>query len=104
MFVGVNSRSKQVAIKNTLGGAETVFGRVGDFFGQKTQQRVIGPQTSETRARIVLPSGDTLPGNGYKTKDGGFAVSNETVASADGRVGRLAKYTLGKDGNQYLII
>lgn len=101
---GVNSKSKPVSIKKTVQGAGAVFEKVGEYFNQSTQEKATGPQTSESPAKIVLPNGSTLDGNGYKTKYGALGVSNDIVQTQDGKVGQLAKYKLGKDGNQYLVV
>tara|TARA_R110001599_G_scaffold353775_1_gene597172 strand:+ start:10829 stop:11578 length:750 start_codon:yes stop_codon:yes gene_type:complete len=101
---GLNSNSESVQIQRSVQGAGAVFRKVGEYYNQNAQEQVVGPQSSESPAKIVLPNGSTLDGNGYQTQTGGLAVSNEIVRSADGKVGQLAKYKLGKDGNQYLIV
>lgn len=101
---GVNQDSRPVKINKTLQGAGAVFAKVGEYFNQSTQEKAVGPQTSEFPARIVLPNGSTLDGNGYETKYGALGVSNGIVQTEDGKTGQLAKYKLGSDGNQYLIV
>lgn len=101
---GVNSQSKPVAVKKTVQGAGAVFAKVGEYFGESTQEKATGPQSSESPAKIVLPNGSTLDGNGYKTEYGELGVSNDIVQTQNGKVGQLAKYKLNKDGEQYLIV
>lgn len=104
VLFGVNRKKRPVAISKTLKGSAAVFEKVGEFFDRDEQEKTVGPQSNEVQAKILLPSGDTLTGNGYKTKNGALALSNNVVQTADGSVGQLAKYKLSDDGNQYLIV
>ncbi len=101
---GLNSQKSDVAIKNTLKGAASVWDEVSDYYSEKEAQKTVGPQTSEGRAAIKIPGNIILNGRGYETKNGGLGVSNDLVQTEDGEVGNLVKYKTGPDGEQYMVI
>jgi hypothetical protein len=101
---GANSESKPVEITKTVQGAGAVFEKVGDYFNENVQQNAAGPQSNEVPALISLPNGNSLKGNAYKTKYGALGVTEQVVQAKDGTTGQLAKFKLGSDGEQYLIV
>ncbi len=104
VLFGMGADRSQVQVKASLKGASSVWSKLGEHYARDEQERAVGPQSAEVPVKIMLPDGSALAGNGYKTAHGALGVSRQTVQTADGQVGNLAKFTTGPDGNQYLVI
>lgn len=103
---GLNKYKQAVATKDNLQGAAKIFDAINNHYGQREAERTVGPQSDEKLARITLPNGQYKNGKYYDTDNGFLAVSNpdELVRADNGKVGRLAKYVTGDDGQQYAVV
>ena len=102
-FFGINKQYNQVAISETLLGADKVYQKVSNTYGLEEAQKTVGPQSSERNSAITLPDNSILYGKGYDTVNGTVSVSNkdQLVRSNDGKTRRLVKYVTGPDGVRY---
>ncbi len=112
---GINKDRHDVAIKDNLQGAAKIWEAVnqhyssqgGPQFGYSEAQKTVGPQSSETNAAIRLPNNDIKIGKAYDTRNGIVAISKPTDLVRDnttGKVGQLAKFVTGPDGEQYKVV
>lgn len=105
ILFGLNQYQNNVAVKDNLIGASKIFYTISNYYGLNEAQKTVGPQSTEVPAAIEFGN-NFLFGKKYDTENGLLAVSNpnQLVRADNGKVGRLAKYVTGPDGEKYGVV
>lgn len=102
---GLNKYRNNVSVKDNIKGAAKIFDAINNYYGASEAQKTVGPQSSESNAAIKFGN-KYLYGKKYDTENGIVAISNpdQKVTADNGKVGQLAKYVTGPDGEQYAVV